>query len=79
MTHLTLTPLDSGPFLWRSFGEPFYRAPEAGDGARIEPQRRDRILIIEDDLLIATEMEAALADAGFEVIGMLPRQAKRQS
>ena len=29
----------------------------------------DRILIVEDDLLIASQMEAALTDAGFEIVG----------
>lgn len=42
------------------------------DGGRIEAQRRHRIFIIEDDLLVASEMEGALADAGFEVIGIVP-------
>ena len=30
----------------------------------------DRILIVEDDVLIATQMEAALTDAGFDVTGV---------
>lgn len=31
--------------------------------------KRDRILIVEDDLLVASQMEIALTDAGFEVTG----------
>lgn len=31
---------------------------------------RDRILIIEDDLMIATQIEDALIDAGFDVVGI---------
>jgi DNA-binding NarL/FixJ family response regulator len=30
----------------------------------------DRILIVEDDLLVASEMEATLCDAGFEIVGI---------
>lgn len=30
----------------------------------------DRILIVEDDLLIASQMEAALTDAGFQIAGI---------
>jgi len=30
----------------------------------------ERILIVEDDFLIASQMEAALADAGFEIAGV---------
>jgi DNA-binding response OmpR family regulator len=32
-------------------------------------ENRDRILIVEDDLLIASQMEAALTDAGFQIAG----------
>jgi DNA-binding response OmpR family regulator len=45
----------------------FLFAPEVGGGARTEPEAR--ILIIEDDLLIASQIEAALTEAGFEVVG----------
>jgi two-component system, response regulator PdtaR len=34
------------------------------------PFSEDRILIIEDDLLIASQMEATLTEAGFEIIGV---------
>jgi DNA-binding NarL/FixJ family response regulator len=51
---------------------------------RAEPQRRvfaddeaardaaapERILIVEDDYLVATELEATLAEAGFHVVGV---------
>src|SRR5689334_6274499 len=45
-------------------------APAAEDGASgTQLEKRDRILIVEDDLLIASQMETALIDAGFEVTG----------
>ena len=39
-------------------------------GVSKRPEAADRILIAEDDFLVASEMEAALAQAGFEVIGI---------
>ena len=32
--------------------------------------RAERILIVEDDVLIASQMEAALTDEGFEIAGI---------
>ena len=42
-----------------------------GDGveAAIGEQRSTRILVVEDDFLIALQTEAALAEAGFQVVG----------
>lgn len=55
----------SSPSLWRR-----HSAPAAEGGASgTQPGTIDRILIVEDDLLVASEMEAALIDAGFEVAG----------
>ncbi len=43
-------------------------AAEAGDpGTKLS--KGERILVVEDDLLVAGEMEAALSDAGFDVVG----------
>jgi DNA-binding response OmpR family regulator len=53
-----------------SYKQPFLCAPEVGAGRPTEANRADRILIVEDDLLIATEMEEALTDAGFEITGI---------
>ena len=39
-------------------------------GVSKRPEAADRILIAEDDFLVASQMEAALAQAGFEVIGI---------
>lgn len=36
----------------------------------MEPHRPDRILVIEDDLLIASEIEETLAGAGFDIVGV---------
>ena len=44
----------------------------AAEGAASGTQSGEiaRILIVEDDLLVATQMEAALVDAGFEIVGI---------
>jgi len=39
-------------------------------GRAKEPASRQRILIVEDDYLVAADVEAALLDAGFEVVGI---------
>jgi two-component system, response regulator PdtaR len=48
-------------------GHPAPAAEGSASGTRSE--NSDRILIVEDDLLIASQMEAALTDAGFQVAG----------
>lgn len=45
-------------------------APAEGGGPDVLSKARERVLIVEDDLLIASQMEAALEDAGFEVVGL---------
>ena len=68
---VTPVPLDgplSGPRSWL-FGRPSWLpAPERSAGPPTQLRRADRILIIEDDLLISSQMEATLYDAGFDVI-----------
>jgi len=44
-------------------------APAAEGGASDAVGKTARILIVEDDVLIASEMEAALTDDGFEIVG----------
>jgi DNA-binding NarL/FixJ family response regulator len=49
--------------------------PERGVSAKADEPAGDvvtpgRILIVEDDYLVATELEATLADAGFQVVGV---------
>jgi DNA-binding NtrC family response regulator len=40
------------------------------------PERTPRILIVEDEYLVANEVEAALADAGFEIAGIAASAAE---
>jgi two-component system, response regulator PdtaR len=46
----------------------FAREDSAGSDARIEPPAR--ILVVEDDFLVAAEIEIALTDAGFDIAGI---------
>src|SRR5258708_14282576 len=46
----------------------FAREDSAGTDARIEPSAR--ILVVEDDFLVAAQIEEALSDAGFDVAGV---------
>jgi two-component system, response regulator PdtaR len=67
-TELTLIPPGPPPS-----GPPVsctHLAPAPEDGAsETHSGKSDRILIVEDDLLVANQMEAALCDAGFDVAG----------
>lgn len=45
-----------------------HSAPAVEGGASC---KSDRILIVEDDLLVASQMETALTDAGFEIAGVV--------
>ena len=58
----------SGPRSWLPYRQSRLPAAEGGAGPQTPLQQVERILIIEDDVLIASQMEAALTDAGFEVI-----------
>ncbi len=46
----------------------FAREDSVGSDERIEPPAR--ILVVEDDFLVAAEIEIALSDAGFDVAGV---------
>ena len=46
----------------------FARDDSAGAGK--QPGAPERILVVEDDFLVAMQMESALAEAGFEVVGV---------
>lgn len=54
------------PFNWKAL----LLAPEDERGSRAAPHRADRILVIEDDLLIASEIEETLAGVGFDIVGV---------
>jgi DNA-binding response OmpR family regulator len=57
-------PLSSPSGLWGNL------APAAESGASgTQSVKSDRILIVEDDFLIASQMETALTDEGFEIAG----------
>lgn len=45
-------------------------APDDRLASETQSDNSERILIVEDDLLVATEMEATLCDAGFVVVGI---------
>jgi two-component system, response regulator PdtaR len=49
---------------------PLFAANDAG-GSCIQTANLPRLLIVEDDLLIASQMEFALNEAGFEVLAVL--------
>ena len=42
---------------------------DEGGASGTQSENGDRILVVEDDLLIASQMEAALTDAGFQIAG----------
>jgi two-component system, response regulator PdtaR len=46
------------------------RAPLEDAGSPTRPREPDSVLIIEDDLLIASQIEATLTEAGFDVVGV---------
>jgi two-component system, response regulator PdtaR len=64
------TPLHASRFL-RPFWPYTLFAADNTAGSHSQSRKPLRVLIIEDDLLIATQVEAALAEAGFEIIGVL--------
>jgi two-component system, response regulator PdtaR len=45
-------------------------APDENAGSQTEADKPDQVLVIEDDVLIANQIDAALSDAGFEIIGI---------
>lgn len=48
-------------------------ATDESIGSQADTRGHDRILIIEDDLLVASQMEATLTEAGFDVIAIVTR------
>jgi two-component system, response regulator PdtaR len=45
-------------------------AQDQTSGSHVRTEKPARILIVEDDFLVAMQMESALADAGFEIAGV---------
>jgi len=62
-----LQGLPSSPSHWRRH---VALAPDDRGQSGIQAEQRSRILIVEDDLLVASEIEATLRDAGFEIAGI---------
>jgi DNA-binding response OmpR family regulator len=62
------------PFLSARFAPPVRPMDPQADideiGSAEEDQQRIRILIVEDDFLIAMQTETALTEAGFDVVGI---------
>lgn len=56
----------AAPRHWPQFV--FAREDSAGSDTQIEPPAR--ILVVEDDFLVANEIEIALSDAGFDIAGV---------
>jgi DNA-binding NarL/FixJ family response regulator len=60
--------LHTPPFRAHQGGMVFGRDESARPEAR--GAAAERVLVVEDDFLVATQMEAALTDAGFEIAGV---------
>ena len=60
--------LPASPFRAIQHGVVF--AHDRGAGPRPHDATAERILVVEDDFLVATQMEAALTEAGFEIAGL---------
>lgn len=69
-TKVTITP--SGSRLLSASGRPWASFAPAAEGGASEDRshQSERILVVEDDVLIASQIEIALIDAGFEVCGI---------
>ena len=65
---LRATPDVMGHWRWTTAGEPVFAHEDDMAGPRLG--RPARVLIVEDDHLVAMHIEAALLDAGFEVVGI---------
>jgi two-component system, response regulator PdtaR len=68
---ITAIPLQAPPS-WLPCQDTAVFATDEGAGSRIRARKRARILVIEDDLLIATQIETTLTEAGFDVVGLAP-------
>lgn len=69
--NITPIPLEAPP-LWLPCQDNAIFATEESADSRIRARRPTRILIIEDDMLIASQIETMLTEAGFDVVGLVP-------
>jgi DNA-binding NarL/FixJ family response regulator len=68
---ITPIPLQAPPS-WLPSQDNAVFATDESAGSPIRARKPARILIIEDDLLIATQIETTLTEAGFDVVGLAP-------
>jgi two-component system, response regulator PdtaR len=72
-TQVSISPIPLQPLPLRaSYRQGALFASDESTASRTQARRPDRILVIEDDLLIATQIEITLTEAGFEVVGIAP-------
>ncbi len=64
------TPLHEPRRTWPGGGATLTFAPEDDVRGNVRPPARQRILIVEDDFFVVSQMEAALRDAGFDIAGV---------
>jgi two-component system, response regulator PdtaR len=69
--NITPIPLQAPPSWLRCQNNAVFATGESA-GSRTRGRKPARILVIEDDLLIATQIEATLTEAGFDVVGLAP-------
>lgn len=75
-SNLLLTDIAAGPLQGIPYNLSHWRrrlalAPGEDVASRPSETQGERILIVEDDLLAASQMEAALTEAGFEIAGVV--------
>jgi two-component system, response regulator PdtaR len=68
-TNVTPAPLHERPS-WLSYRQRALFASDESGGSGPGVREPDRILVIEDDLLIATQIGTVLSEAGFDIIGI---------
>jgi two-component system, response regulator PdtaR len=70
-TNIRPIPLQGPPWWLPGQGNVVF-ATDAGAGSRTQLRKPARILVIEDDLLIAAQIETTLTEAGFDVVDLAP-------
>jgi two-component system, response regulator PdtaR len=70
-SNITLIPLQA-PVSWLRYAQAALFASDESNASGTQDRAPDRILIIEDDLLIAAQIETTLTEAGFVVIAVAP-------
>jgi DNA-binding NarL/FixJ family response regulator len=57
---------------WSPYRHGALFASDESTGSVTQARQPDRILVIEDDLLVAMQVETTLSEAGFDVVGVAP-------